>query len=343
MAWFRINIFMLGMPTAERIVSLLPSATEIVCALGLDDQLVGVTHECDYPPSVLGLPKVTKTLIPIDASSSEIDALVRDRLGAQSALYSLDMGMLERLQPDLIVTQSLCDVCAVAEEEVRNAACLLPSGPRVVNLEPETLGEVLACIRDVAIAVGDAHRADAVIDRLQARIDAVASRGKSVRGRPRVALLEWLDPPFSTGHWNPELVRLAGGVDGLGREGEKSVTLRWEQIIDWRPEVVLISCCGFTAERTLQEVGVLRSVPGWDDTPAARDGRVYVTNGASYFSRPGPRLVDSLELLAHVIHPDVHPLPEWVSPPINLSEHAFAKPTLSDAKGLRADAGVVGR
>lgn len=307
-----------------RIVSLLPSATEIICELGLRDQLVGVTHECDYPPSVLGLPKVTRTLIPTDASSSEIDALVRDRLDAQSALYSLDIEALGRLAPDLIVTQALCDVCAVAEEEVRNAACLLPGGPPVLNLEPETLREVLDCIRDVARATGFERRAEPVIERLQARVLAVVARGRNVSRRPRVALLEWLDPPFSTGHWNPELVRLAGGEDGFGREGLKSITLRWEQVIAWRPEVVLISCCGFTAERTMQEVGVLRDVSGWDDLPAVRDGRVYVTDGASYFSRPGPRLVDSLELLAHVIHPDVHPLPEWVAAPIRLTEHAGA-------------------
>ena len=305
-------------------MSLLPSATEIICELGLRDQLVGVTHECDYPPSVLGLPKVTRTLIPTDASSSEIDALVRDRMDAQSALYSLDIEALERLAPDLIVTQALCDVCAVAEEDVRNAACLLPGGPPVLNLEPETLGEVLDCIRDVARATGFEPRADPVIERLQARVQTVVARGKNLSHRPRVALLEWLDPPFSTGHWNPELVRLAGGEDGFGREGQKSITLRWEQVIAWRPEVVLISCCGFTAERTMQEVGVLRDVPGWDEVPAVRDGRVHVTDGASYFSRPGPRLVDSLELLAHVIHPDVHPLPEWVASPIRLTEHAGA-------------------
>ncbi len=302
-----------------RIVSLLPSATEIICSLGLDDQLVGVTHECDFPRSVLGLPKVTKTLIPTDASSAEIDRLVRDRLGAQSALYTLDMEALQRLRPDLIVTQALCDVCAVAEDEVRNAACMLPNLPPVVNLEPATLGEVLACIRQVADAVGEPRRADAVIGALQSRVDAVVARGKQVASRPRVALLEWLDPPFSTGHWNPELVRLAGGEDGLGREGEKSRTLRWEEVIAYQPEVVLISCCGFTTERAMRDVSLLADVAGWDDVPAVRNGRVYVTDGAAYFSRPGPRLVDSLELLAHVIHPDEHPIPDWVLPPVRLA------------------------
>ena len=301
-----------------RIVSLLPSATEIVCELGLRDQLVGVTHECDYPAPVASLPKVTKTLIPTDATSREIDALVRDRLGDQSALYTLDMEMLERVAPDLIVTQALCDVCAVAEKEVKDAACMLPGGPPVVNLEPETMGEVLDCIRQVARAIGEPERAEPVIARLQGRIDAVVARVSRTSARPRVALLEWLDPPFSTGHWNPELIRLAGGVDGFGREGQKSVTLRWEQVTSWQPEIILISCCGFTIERTMEEVGVLRDVPGWAEMPAVRGRRVFVTDGSSYFSRPGPRLVDSLELLAHVIHPDTNPLPEWVQPPVRL-------------------------
>lgn len=305
-----------------RIVSLLPSATEIICELGLRDRLVGVTHECDYPRSVLDLPKVTKTLIPTDATSREIDALVRDRMGQQSALYALDMEALERLQPDVIVTQTLCDVCAVAEAEVTDAACKLASMPGVVNLEPETLEDVYGAIQQVADAIGEPGRAGPVIDALRQRVAAVVARTQNVGTRPRVALLEWLDPPFSTGHWNPELVRLAGGVDGLGREGERSVTLKWEQVIAWQPEVVMIACCGFTAERTMQEVGVLRDVEGWEDLPAVRDGRVYVTDGSSYFSRPGPRLVDSLELLAHVIHPELNALPAWVQQPVRLVEQA---------------------
>lgn len=301
-----------------RIVSLLPSATEIICSLGLEEQLVGVTHECDYPRSVLGLPKVTNTLIPTNATSAEIDSLVRDKLGGQAALYTLDMEALERLRPDLIVTQALCDVCAVSEAEVQHAACALPGTPRVVNLEPETLGEVLECIAQLGAAAGIEDRAHVVIASLQARVDAVVARTQTITNRPRVALLEWLDPPFSTGHWNPELVRLAGGVDGLGREGEKSRTLAWREIVAWRPEVVVISCCGFTSERAMQDVAPLRDVPGWDELPAVRAGRVYVTDGSAYFSRPGPRLVDSLELLAHVIHPELAELPSWVMAPIRL-------------------------
>ena len=302
-----------------RIVSLLPSATEIVCALGLGPDLVGVTHECDHPPFVRDLPKVTRTLIPTTASSVEIDTLVRERLANERALYTLDLPALQSLEPDLIVTQALCDVCAVAEDEVRAAACMLPGQPRVVNLEPETLAEVFDAIRQVAEAAGVPHRADAVIDGLRARVAAVVNRAEA-RGpaRPRVALLEWLDPPFSCGHWNPELVRLAGGVEGLGREGQRSRTLRWDDVIAWQPELIVIACCGFDVARTMDDVDGLTEVPGWIDLPAVRDGRVAVADGSQYFSRPGPRLVDSLEILAHAIDPETHALPDearlrWVS------------------------------
>jgi iron complex transport system substrate-binding protein len=291
-----------------RIVSLLPSATEIICALGLGDQLVGVTHECDFPQSVQQLPKVTRTIIPSEASSGEIDRLVRERLRTQRALYTLDLPVLEKLRPDLIVTQALCGVCAVAEEEVRAAACQLPGSPQVVNLEPQTLSEVLASIRQVARAAGIDRGGDDVIAELTARIEAVVARTAGVRHRLRVALLAWLDPPFCCGHWSPELVRLAGGIEGLGHEGQPSRTLRWDEVLAWQPEAVFIACCGFSISRTLCDLPLLGLVPGWKDLPAVRFGRVYITDGSHYFSRPGPRLVDSLEILAHSLHPDVHPL-----------------------------------
>lgn len=293
-----------------RIVSLLPSATEIVCALGLGDQLVGATHECDYPEFVRDLPKVTQTLIPTDASSGEIDRLVRARLQDQRALYTLNLPVLESLRPDLIVTQALCDVCAVAEDEVREAACALPGGPRVVNLEPQTLGQVFDAVGQVAEAAHCAQHGRVVVAALQRRVDAVIARTESIENKPRVLLLEWLDPPFSCGHWSPELVRLAGGVEGLGVEGERSRTLTWDEVIAWRPEVVFIACCGFSIERTMEDIAGLPRVDGWNQLPAVRDGRVYVTDGSHYFSRPGPRLVDSLEILAHALHPQVHPLPK---------------------------------
>jgi iron complex transport system substrate-binding protein len=301
-----------------RIVSLLPSATEIICTLGLEDQLVGVTHECDYPPFVRQLPKVTRTLIPTEATSAEIDHLVRQRLQTGAALYTLDLPVLEALQPDLIVTQALCDVCAVAEDEVRAAACMLPGRPRVLNLEPQTLSEVLEAIRQVGSALGLEQRAQEVIEALASRIAAVVTRTAALEHRPRVALLEWLDPPFSCGHWNPELVRLAGGIEGLGQEGRPSRTLRWDEVLAWQPEVVFLACCGFSMERTLADLPALQFVHGWQHVPAVRSGRVYVTDGSHYFSRPGPRLVDSMEMLAHTLHPEVHPLPTGLPCPVRV-------------------------
>jgi iron complex transport system substrate-binding protein len=296
-----------------RIVSLLPSATEIICALGLRDNLVGVTHECDHPSSVVGLPKVTRTLIPLDAPSAMIDALVRERLRTQRALYTLDRETLKTLRPDLIVTQALCDVCAVAEEEVREAVCSLPGQPRVLNLEPSTLTEVLESHRQVGQATQRQAMADAAVSDLQSRIEAVRTRSAGLAYRPRVALLEWIDPPFSCGHWSPELVRLAGGREGLGREGQPARVLRWPEVADWSPEVLILACCGFSVGRTLQDLPLLRAAPGWEELPCVRSRRVYVVDGSAYFSRPGPRLVDSLEILAHALHPKVHPLPQGLT------------------------------
>lgn len=292
-----------------RIVSLLPSATEIVCHLGLGENLVGVTHECDFPAPVRGLPKVTRTLIPDDASSREIDDLVRDRLRTGRALYTLDLPTLESLRPDLIVTQALCDVCAVAESEVTSAACSLPSRPRVVNLEPTRLEEVFDALRTVADAAGVPARADEAVARLRARVDAVEARTKGIPERPRVMLLEWIDPPFSAGHWTPELVRLAGGIELFGRESLPSRTVPWGEIAAADPEVLVIACCGFGVERTRRDLPILGRYPGFADLACTRSGRIHVVDGNAFFSRPGPRLVESLEMLAHALHPVVHPLP----------------------------------
>ena len=292
-----------------RIVSLLPSATEIICELGLGDDLIGVTHECDHPPFVATLPKVTRTLIPHDASSREIDALVRERLKTERALYTLDLPTLEKLAPELIVTQALCDVCAVAEAEVTAAACALPGRPQVVNLEPMSLAEVFDCLQLVGEATGVSNRADEVIARLQARVRVVEERSRWITQRPRVVLLEWIDPPFCSGHWSPELVRLAGGIEVVGREGQPSRTTAWDAIRDADPEVLVIACCGFSTARTRADLPILASYPGFTELACVRDRRVYLVDGNAYFSRPGPRLVDSLEILAHALHPDVHPLP----------------------------------
>jgi len=287
-----------------RIVSLLPSATEIICSLGLGDQLVGVTHECDYPEWVQQMPRVTRTLIPTDASSAAIDELVRERLKTQRALYTLDLPTLERLQPDLIVTQALCDVCAVAEEEVKAAACSLPGQPRVLNLEPTTLADVLNTMLQVGEAASRPTEARTTVEELRRRIDAVAARTTRLPHRPRVVLLEWVAPPFCCGHWSPELVRLAGGEEMLGRPGQPARTLQWNEVVAARPEVLVLACCGFSVERTRQDLPILQGSPGWSELPCVRTGRVHVVDGSAYFSRPGPRLVDSLEILANLLHPE---------------------------------------
>lgn len=288
---------------------MLPSATEIVCELGLGGQLVGVTHECDYPPFVRELPKVTRTLIPHDASSCDIDALVRERLKSQRALYTLDMPTLERLRPDLIVTQALCDVCAVSEAEVTAAACTLPGRPKVVNLEPTRLADIFACLHLVGDAAGISRRASEVVARLQGRVASVENRTLGVADPPRVVLLEWIDPPFCSGHWSPELVQLAGGNEVIGQPGQPSRTIAWNELLRADPEVLLVACCGFDAERTRQDLPILAAYPGFDSLSCVRSGRVYLVDGNAYFSRPGPRLVDSLEILAHALHPHIHPLP----------------------------------
>jgi iron complex transport system substrate-binding protein len=292
-----------------RIISLLPSATEIICLLGLRDQLVGVTHECDYPPDVAKLPKVTHTLIPHDAASRQIDTLVREQLKTQAALYTLNLPLLQQLRPDLIVTQALCDVCAVAEAEVQSAACSLPGSPRVINLEPASLEDVFTCILMVADAADCPLAAARVIATLRQRVQAVRDRSESLDQRPTVVLLEWIDPPFSAGHWSPELVRLAGGRELIGLEGEKSRQIDWNEVRRADPEVLFIACCGFNLERTLQDIPLLQANPGWADLHAVQDQRVHLVDGSAYFSRPGPRLVESLEILAHALHPSIHPLP----------------------------------
>ena len=296
-----------------RIVSLLPSATEIICLLGLRDQLVGVTHECDYPGSVIGLPQVTASLIPEQADSIDIDRCVREQLTTKQALYRLNMPVLEALRPDLIITQALCDVCAVAAEEVEMAACSLPGRPQVINLEPQCLDDVLKTITRVGEITGRRARATQVVTGLSSRIERVQTLTRerlALDDRPRTAFLEWIDPPFGPGHWNVEMIAMAGGKDMLGQDRHHASRISWDRIMAARPEVMLISCCGFDLPRSLQDMPLLARQAGWNALPCVSKGRVYVVDGNAYFSRPGPRLVDSLEILAHALHPDVHPLPD---------------------------------
>jgi iron complex transport system substrate-binding protein len=291
-------------PTAAppRIASLLPSATEIVCALGLEDALVAVSHSCDFAGRVESLPRVTRTRVPHDATSSEIDTVVRECLSRGESLYQLDAGLLETLQPDLIVTQALCEVCAVGPAEVDRTVPALSSAPRIVTLEPHTLEEVFGAIERVGAATGRSEAASALVRDLRRRVELVRAKSARLARRLRVAFLEWADPPMCGGHWNPELVEIAGGRDGLGTPGEPSHTLTWDAVLRWKPEVMVLACCGFDETRGAEEMELLRGRPGFGALPCAREGRIHVMDGVRLFSRPGPSLVESLERLAAVLH-----------------------------------------
>ena len=291
-----------------RIVSLLPSATEIVCSIGLRPNLVGVSHECDYPASVQDLPVVTQSLIDGSLPSADIDALVRERLQTEKALYSLKFDVLENLRPDLIVTQALCDVCAVSGAEVESASFKLPGQPKVVNLEPSSLEEVFETVELVGSATGHQEPARKTVSALRQRVAHIQEQSEKilVENRPRVAVLEWLHPLFNAGHWTPQLVDFAGGIDCLGNPFEPSVKIELHQLEESDPDVILVALCGFDTERSMQDVVQMRSKPEWSALRAVRNNNVFVTDGNSYFSRSGPRLVDSLEILAHLLHPGVH-------------------------------------
>jgi iron complex transport system substrate-binding protein len=292
--------------TRVHVVSLLPAATEIVAALGMLDHLVGVSHECDFPPSVNELPRVTRCAIHGNAlPSTDIDRWVKTELARTGTLYTMDEALLRRLAPDVIITQRLCDVCAVGYGTVMAFAATLPGSPRVVNLEPQTLADVFGDVRRVAAALGVPHRAEQVIAQLEARVERVRRRTSSAPVR-RCVLLEWIDPPFRSGHWGPELVGLAGGVDPVGRAGEDAVQVTWDAVREAAPEVLVIACCGFDVVRTERDLPILRAYPGFDALPAVRNRAVWIVDGSAYFSRPGPRLVDSLELLATLVHPELY-------------------------------------
>ncbi len=289
----------------RRVISLLPAATEIVAALGMLDALLGVSHECDYPEEVNRKPRVTRCEIhDVGLPSAEADRWVRETLHARGTLYTMEEDRVRELRPDAILTQRLCDVCAVGYGSVARFAATLPGPPRVVSLEPSNVADILGDIETVGELLGVPERAEAVMASLTARIVAVRGRAAGAPRR-RVVLLEWIDPPFSTGHWGPELVDLAGGIELLGRGGTDAVAVSWEAVVNAAPEVLVLACCGYPLERTLADLPLLRSYPGFDRLPAAERGEVYVVDGSAYFSRPGPRIVDSLEILAAILHPEL--------------------------------------
>jgi iron complex transport system substrate-binding protein len=281
-----------------RIASLVPSATELLFALDLGDSVVAVTHECDYPPGVEQLPHLTRSVIPDGLPPAEVDAAVRERTGRGEALYELDEATLRELDVDLIVTQAVCEVCAVSFEDVQAVAKRLPTQPRVISLDPSTLGEVLADVPPLAEAAGAEAAGERLAEEAGARIEAVE---RAVEGapRPRVVALEWLDPVYIGGHWVPQMIELAGGEDVLGLPGEKSRTAEWAEVEAAAPEVVLAMPCGYYAEQAAAET--VRQ----QERLAALGARVVAVDAAAYFSRPGPRLVEGIELLGHLLHPDL--------------------------------------
>ncbi|MDG1820192.1 MAG: ABC transporter substrate-binding protein [Porticoccaceae bacterium] len=295
-----------------KIVSLLPSATELVCGLGLQDQLVGVSHECNYPPSVLGLPILTSSRIPSGLDSGEIDRLVTDQLQNDEALYDLVMGQIMDIEPDLIVTQALCDVCAVSGSDVARAIHSLPGDPKVVNLEPICLDDVLETVTLLAEAADCKERGATYKAELQGRIDAVAQRSATVDSadKPRVALLDWLDPLFDGGHWSPEIIDLAGGIPCFGEKRQASQRRNWDHLIESAPDIIFIALCGFDIKRSRQDVDAFLKAERFAELQRRVGTQVYLVDGNAYFSRPGPRLVDALEIMANALHPDLHPLPE---------------------------------
>ncbi|MGH8897219.1 MAG: cobalamin-binding protein [Egibacteraceae bacterium] len=294
-----------------RIVSLLPSATEIVCALGLESSLVGVTHECDYPPSAVGKPQLTASRISHQTmTSAEIDHVVRSQLDGHGSIYDLDEAQLRALEPDLILTQELCEVCAVSYRTVERAARVLSTDVKVVSLEPDTLADVLANIRTVGRLTGTRARAEALVAELTTRLEALALPLVDVKRRPRTLVLEWLEPPFAPGHWVPEQVALAGGDHTFGNAGGPSRPTTAAQIRAYAPEVVVLAPCGYYAEDTLRGLPRARLPHGWHELPAVREGNVWAVDATSYFSRPGPRLVEGAEILARVIHPQLFGAPD---------------------------------
>ncbi len=309
-----------------RLVSLLPSATEMACALGLADQLLGITHCCDYPPEVRGKPLVVHGNIPVDKLSlSEIDQAVSAALRRGESLYHVDEQLLLELAPTHILTQDLCQVCAPAGNEVSRALKALPHQPQVLWMSPHSIEQIEGNLRELGQATGRAVEAERLITTGRNRLRKVAEQVAQTTRHPRVFCAEWMDPLFCAGHWVPEMVDIAGGTDPLGRKWADSVRVSWDTVREAAPEVLILMPCGYTSHGAQAQAGWLMSQPGWSELPAVRQNRVFAVDGG-YFNRPGPRVVDGTELLAHLLHPEVF---EWSGSPA-----AYVKINYSAAPGL---------
>jgi iron complex transport system substrate-binding protein len=294
-----------------RIMSFLPAATEMAFALGLGDAVVGVSHECDFPPAAKKLPVVVKPVLPLEKMTlHEIDTAVAARIGGGQSLYAVDENLLRELKPDLILTQNLCQVCGPAGNEVTVALKTLSPKPEIVWMTPHSLEDIFQNIRDLGSVTGRSAQAGELIAGLRARLEIISARAKNLP-HPKVFCLEWIDPYYCCGHWVPEMIELAGGFDTLGRKGADSVRIAWPDIAAWAPEVLIVSPCGFCTGKAVEQAKQLLRNPGWNSLPAVRSGRVYAVDANAYFARPGPRVVDGVELLAHLIHPEIFP---WNGP-----------------------------
>jgi len=288
-----------------RIASLLPSATEILFSLGLGNQVVAVSHECDYPPEASKRPVLTKSALHQKIHKSiDVDREVEQRGGD---IYEIDEKLLAKLNPELILTQELCAVCAVSYTKVKEAARVLDADIKIVSLEPSNLEDIVDNILLVGKMTGKNTRAQELASDLLRRIHRVKNKTREVGSRPRVFFMEWLQPPWAGGHWIPQMVDYAGGFEGLGRPGKPSHRIEWNEVVDYRPEIIVLSPCGFYVKGIMNELHELSSYAGWDKIPAFKSSKIYAVNASAYFSRPGPRIVDGLELLAQVIHPELFP------------------------------------
>jgi iron complex transport system substrate-binding protein len=297
-----------------RIVSFLPSATEMVCALGLENDLVGITHECDYPESVKTKPVVVRNVLPIETmSQSQIDQAVAQRLREGQSLYQIDEKLLASLAPDLILTQNLCQVCAPSGNEVSQVLKTLTHEPQIVWMTPQSVDEIFQNLRDLAAAVGQADAAEKIITDRRTRLAGLRAKTSSLEDRPRVFCMEWLDPVYACGHWVPEMVRIAGGADEIGSDGGESVRISWQKLAEWAPEVLVIMPCGFNLKQTMKQIWdhlgphtplAAEGRAAFFNLPAVNNDRVYAVDANSYYARPGPRIVEGTELLAHLIHPE---------------------------------------
>lgn len=292
-------------PRSPRIISLIPSATEIVCALGFEDNLVGRSHECDFPPGIGRLPICTEPRIETEGSSVEVDRQIKEAVRRAISVYRVDEPMLVKLRPDIIVTQSQCEVCAVSLSDVEKAVGeWIDTRPHIVSLEPNQLADVWRDIRTAATALGAPDTGKRLIANLTARVSAIADRAAELGSRPTVACVEWIDPLMAAGNWVPELVALAGGHNLFGEAGKHSPWMTWEDLLVTNPDVILVMPCGYDVAKTRSEMVVLTERPEWRRLEAVRSNRVFLTDGNQYFNRPGPRLVESLEIVAETLHPD---------------------------------------